>query len=164
MKTIFDLPAHPLLIHLPVVLVPLTAMVAVALAARPQWRRSLGPALAAAVVVATVGTVLAARSGEALNDALKDRIGTLAETHQQLGETTVILTIAFGIAMLAVAIADRRMDPVVAASGAIARSEWLVRVAMGITALVGLLATIWMIRTGHEGATIVWEGVIPDEG
>ena len=39
MRTIFGLPAHPLLVHLAVVLVPVTAVAVVVATLRPAWRR-----------------------------------------------------------------------------------------------------------------------------
>lgn len=154
MKTIFDLPAHPLFVHFPVVLIPLTAAAAVVLAARPGWRPRYTTPLAIAAFIAAASTVLASRSGDELNAELKDRIGDLAEKHQDLGETTVILTIVFFVAVAAVAVADRRIT---------GRAN-LMRVAMVLTAVIAVAATVWTIRTGHEGARIVWEDVIPDDG
>ncbi len=31
---------------------------------------------------------------------------------------------------------------------------------MGASAVLSVLATIWMVRTGDEGARLVWDGVI----
>ena len=37
---------------------------------------------------------------------------------------------------------------------------------LGVTALAVVLAatsTYWVVRTGHEGARITWDGTVPDE-
>jgi len=154
METIFDLPAHPLFVHLPIVLLPIAAIAMFVLLVRPQWRRPAMPSLVAVTAVTAISAVLAARSGDKLNDALRDRIGDLAADHKELGETTVWLTIAFlagTIGVLAVQRLARFSDD--------ARLHHIV---VATTSVLGLLATVWMIRTGHEGASIVWDGVIPE--
>ena len=150
MRTLFDLPSHVFFVHLPLVLVPATALAMVVLAIRPDWRRRFGPALAVATLVGAVGTVLAAASGEEFNDLLQDQIGNVADEHQSLGETTRLLAIGFFVAVTSMVIVDRRggTDPRVPS------------VLSGLSVLLGLLATVWMIRTGHEGARIVWEPTI----
>lgn len=166
MKTVFDLPAHPLFVHFPVVLIPLAAAAAVVLAVRPAWRPRYSTPLAVAAFVGAASAVLASRSGDELNAELKDRIGDLAEKHQDLGETTVILTIVFLVASVAIAVADRRAARAGAqiVSALASRGERVLRGGMALTAVLAVVATIWMIRTGHEGARIVWEDVIVDDG
>jgi hypothetical protein len=41
-NTIFGLPAHPLLVHIPVALIPLCAIGAVVIAISPRWRQRIG--------------------------------------------------------------------------------------------------------------------------
>ena len=41
-ETIFGLPAHPLLVHIPVVLIPLCAAGAVWIVVWPSWRPRIG--------------------------------------------------------------------------------------------------------------------------
>ena len=154
MKTIFDLPAHPLFVHLPIVLLPIVAAGAIILLFRTSWRVPAAPALAAATAVTAISAVLAARSGDELNAALEDRIGDLAADHQALGETTVWLTLAFFIGTLGVVATVR--------SSRVAERRGLQTVTLAATVVLGVLATVWMIRTGHEGASIVWDGVLTE--
>ena len=58
----FGLPAHPLLVHIPVVLIPLGALGAV-LMVWPRLRRTLGWWVCGIVVVAGIATQLAISSG-----------------------------------------------------------------------------------------------------
>lgn len=154
METIFDLPAHPLFVHLPIVLLPIAALGALALLLRPGWRIRGTPALVAVTAVASISALLAAQSGDKLNDALRDRIGDLAADHKALGETTVWLAFAFFAGTLAI-MALHRLPQF--------RSQTQLHTFVLIaTSTLGLLATVWMIRTGHEGASIVWDGVIPE--
>ena len=154
MEKIFDLPAHPLFVHFPIVLIPLVAAGAVAMALRRSWRVQASPSLAVAAFVAAASTVLTVRAGNALNRALENQIGDLAADHKALGQTTQWLTIALFVSAAGVAGAqhlERTRD-----------RESIHRGLMAATAVLGVLATIWTIRTGHEGSSIVWDGVLPD--
>ena len=68
---LFGLPAHPLLVHVPVVMVPLAALGAIAIVVRPRWRRSAGPIVLALAFVGGLGTQLAMMSGEDLQGAVR---------------------------------------------------------------------------------------------
>jgi len=48
------LPTHPLLVHIPVVLVPLAAFGAIAIAARPKWMTHYGLLLLGTTTVITI--------------------------------------------------------------------------------------------------------------
>lgn len=153
MESISGLPAHPLFVHAPVVLMPLTMLAAVAVALRPSWRRRYGPALAVGALVVLVATLLAVSSGEAFEELAGSGIDV--DEHQRLAEATRLLVGAFFAGTLVVAVLDRvrRSDP----------PSWLApatQVAAGVTAVAALLAAFWMYRTGHEGARLVWEGVV----
>lgn len=160
MDSFLGLPSHPLFVHLPVVAVPAAALAALVLALFPAWRRRFGLAAAALSAVGFVGTFMAAQSGEELYVALEDRIGDLADRHQELGEQTLILVAAFFLSMVGSVVADHRLI-----SQFTEQRGWgrhLATALAWIGAVVGAVATVWIIRTGHEGARIVWEGVIPD--
>lgn len=154
METIFDLPAHPLFVHLPIVLLPIAAAGALVLLVRPSWRVAGTPVLVATTAVASMSAVLAAQSGNKLNDILRDRIGDVVADHKALGETTVWLALAFlvGTAALMALLRLPRFR----------KQTQLHTFVLVATTTLGLLATVWMIRTGHEGASIVWDGVIPE--
>jgi len=151
MKTFLGLPAHPLFVHAPLVLVPLVALATVALAVRPQWRRRCSVALAVAALVATVATLLAMQSGEAFAPAVEDVVNI--DDHKSLAETTRLLVALFFVGSVAVAILDRmRSDD----------RPWADRAAQAVVALTAVVAvagSVWMALTGHEGARLVWEGV-----
>lgn len=160
MDTLFGLPSHPLFVHLPVVVVPVAALAALAIALRPAWRRRFGPAVTALAAVGFAGTFMATRSGEELYDVLADRIGDLADDHQELGEQTFILVAVFFLSTVATVVADHRLSRVTE------QPTWLRHAAAALAwvgAAVGAAAMVWMMRTGHEGARIVWEGVVPEQ-
>jgi uncharacterized membrane protein len=154
---LFDLAAHPLLVHAPVVLVPLLFVVSIAFVARPTWRAQMGW-LAAALFVTAIATFLAKGSGEALEHRIGKTIADEAglRQHADLGETTAILVLLQFLSAAGVAIVSRLM------SRAKERARALGIIGnLGLAALVvfGALATIWMARTGHEGARITWQGI-----
>ena len=152
MRSLFDLPAHPFFIHLPLVLVPFNAIAAVAIACRRRWQRRFSVALSIAAFVAAAGAVMAARSGEELNEDLSSRIGPLAEEHQALAETAVWLALAYFVATIGLVLVQR--VAALESNEAIAQGVMMIAVALAIG------AAVWMIRAGHEGSRIVWDGVI----
>ena len=79
-KTIFGLPAHVLLVHIPIVLIPLAAIGALGLWWEP-WRRRLGIATAIVLVAAGIATQLAISSGQTLKGQLEETALIRAHTH-----------------------------------------------------------------------------------
>src|SRR6478735_2572517 len=65
-NSFFGVPAHPLLVHLPVVCIPLATIGALALALRPKWRRPYGLVVIALAAIGAFGAQLATGSGESL--------------------------------------------------------------------------------------------------
>ena len=65
------LPAHPLFIHVPVVLIPLSVLGAFACIARPQWFERYGVLLCLCSIVAMSSIFLAMQAGSALEHALQ---------------------------------------------------------------------------------------------
>ena len=153
MESINDLPAHVLLVHAPVVLLPLTTLAALVVAARPGLRRRAGVGLAVATGVVLVATWLAKESGEAFDELLDGAVNT--SRHESLAETTMVLVLLFFLGTTAAVAADwwgRRGGP-----------AWLDRAAgglMAVSTVVAVVATVWMVRTGDEGARLVWDGVV----
>jgi K+ transporter len=156
MERIFDLPAHPLFVHAPMVLLPLTAIAAVLFTFRPIWRVRFRWQLTAASFIVFVSTFLATQSGEALDHALKGLAPV--DKHADLAEVTQIL--CFGLFVLSVAMAflGPRLNPISGSDRVSQQYKATGSFLAVIVALVAVLATVWMIRTGHEGASVVWTG------
>ncbi len=72
MDTFAGLPAHPLLVHAPVVLVPVVALLVILMIVRPQWLERFGWLAVGLAGLALVTGVLAENSGEALEEAVED--------------------------------------------------------------------------------------------
>lgn len=164
-KTLFGLPAHPLLVHIPVVLVPLAAMIAVVFAFRPVWLDRFGWGLVALSGVGALGAILAADSGEALVE-LQNKAETAArENHFELGDTARLMAIIFFCVVTSVVVlrylARRRAAGGKESAGAwrfIASKGGAIGVAV-VLVLSAFAAMYTIIQAGHQGATITWEDV-----
>ena len=154
LESIGELPSHPLFVHAPVVLMPLLAVFALVLLARPGWRRQVGLALPVLSAGVAVATFLAKESGEELKELLGD-FAPNTDKHESLANTALVLILLLLVVSAAMVVADRWAQ----GDG----PGWLPRASV---ALVGLsvalsgLATIWMFRAGHEGARLVWKGTV----
>ena len=154
MTVINGLPAHALLVHLVVVLVPLTGLLVIVCGLWPAARRGqllwLTLALATATMILTPITIDA---GEWLYD-LRTKPSPILREHAERGETMVY----FAAALLAVAIAlvvlrllERRSE----------RRRTVTQIVAGIVVLaVGISSMIQIYRTGDAGAHSVWGGEI----
>jgi uncharacterized membrane protein len=140
-KMAFGLPAHPLLLHVPVVFVPILGLATLAVASNKRlFERHLLP-LAAFSVVTMAATILAAGAGEALREERERDIpasmrGTL-ENHADAGDT-LRLTMVFLTLVLVAALFTKK------------------RTALRVVAvLLALVAIFFVIRTGHLGTELV---------
>jgi uncharacterized membrane protein len=153
------LPAHPLIVHLPVVLAPLAFLGAlVALAVKP-WRGWLLPLTATLAAVSAAGAQLAAMSGEGLEELLDEESAAI-ERHAELGEQVLPFLLVFLAFALLAAVAwhlVRRGEADETASPRLATWRKLAIPCMVLSMLTGALATVWVVRAGHSGAESVWE-------
>jgi len=162
MENLFGLPAHPLLVHVPVVLVPLAAIGVVAMAIRPSWQRTFGPVVAALAGIGFLGAVLAAGSGEELEEkrrSVGETISATLEEHGDLGETAQwIAGLFFLVVLLWVLFAWWRRRVGEEAAVAKVRKPRLVAVVLMVASIVaGAGAAISIAAAGHNGAKAVWE-------
>ncbi len=166
---LFDLPAHPLLIHAPIVLLPIAAILTIVLAFKPAWRRRAGWFPFSGVFVVTVLLFGAKESGESFSDAFDSAFGEGAidiDRHEELGNMTFVLTLVWLAAMFALtmweAVQRRGATDASGATGtALTPSPYVSYGLSALASLFAVLATIWLIRTGHEGAEVVWSPVVP---
>lgn len=152
------LPAHPLLVHGPVVLIPLMALLGIAMIIRPAWRITLGPWVVLLGVVMFAMTFLAAHTGEELqaNVASTQMIKDHAQQGGALRPIALALLVAiFLLVAPAWSIARGGRGPL----ATLGRSPLWNIVSIVLVVLTGVLATYWVIQTGHSGATAVWHKV-----
>jgi hypothetical protein len=165
MDEILGLPAHPLLVHGAVVLVPLAAAGVALIAFWPAARFRLGYAVLAIAAAGAMTAVLAQRSGESLEDRVRET--ELIEEHTELGATGTTAGIAVLVAALAVVATDvvlrMRASADDAEGTAPATPSRVPSIVVGVVALV--LATggaIQVGRIGHSGAKAVWNATTDD--
>jgi hypothetical protein len=155
MKEIFGLPAHPLFVHIPVVLIPLVSLGVVLIALRPAWRRRFGWVAVGASAIVMIATLLTVSSGEEFDK----RIGQfdLTKHHRELGQTTRWLVMALFVLVLAFVLIGRYADRNTSAAASLGWMRPLLTGLVVVTIATAALSTVWVARTGHEGTKIVWE-------
>lgn len=162
MDTIGGLVAHPLLVHVPVVLVPLAAVGAAAMAVRGEWRQRFATVVMVLAGVGAVGAVLASRSGEALEERFEasgQTIGDTLERHAEMGESAPVVVAVFFVLLLAWTLfaAWRRRVGEERAVAVVRRPRVVAAVLCALAVLGGVVASVVVVRTGHSGAESVWE-------
>jgi branched-subunit amino acid permease len=149
MNNLLGTPAHPLLVHLPVVGIPVLAILAIAMIVKPQWRERLAVPTAVFGVVMAGAVILAASAGESLQERVPDT--ALVRTHAELGDQLKTITVVFAFFLVAYAVVLKFKS-----------HELLKRLAPLLPALLvgcvflGAAATVWDVRAGHAGAKAVW--------
>lgn len=165
MFTVSGVPAHPLLVHAVVVLIPLAALGAVAVAVRPAWARPYGLLVAAGALGGAASALLARFAGEQLENAIEitPEFEPVIDQHEQFG--TIVVLAAWPFAVLAI------VTFVLARRGGVSgrhgqdrtvrtRSGTATRVVAGLSALAGLVAAGATVLAGHSGAAAVWSSVV----
>lgn len=146
-ETVFGLPVHPLVVHAPVVLIPLTALGIVAIVVVPRWRRGYGPLVAAGSVAAFLSALAARLTGEAFEESLDlgGQVAEKVEIHEQLGQVLPWFVLVQAVLTVALVLVDRR--------GA-GRAVVLTVAVLAVVAAGA--ATVQVVRTGHAGSEAVW--------
>ena len=98
MEMLFGLPAHPLLVHFPVVAIPAFSIAALLWTLRPWQNKNAGLGVAVFGIVTAISAILAASSGEALAETLQS--GDTIDRHRELGETLRLIVILQAVAFI----------------------------------------------------------------
>jgi len=147
---IAGLPLHPLLVHLVVVLIPLTALALLLAVLWPAARRRLGVVTPLAALVLVVLVPLTQAAGESLAAEVGPVPAVVA--HQELGERLLPWTVALLVAAAAQWVWFRWGAPRV---GRPARIAVHVVLALG-SAVVAVGITVLVVLIGESGARAVW--------
>ncbi len=141
------LPLHPLIVHLAVVFIPLSALGAIAIAIRPAWSKRFGVLVVIGAAVGAVTAVIAKNSGE----DLATQVGVTSE-HLDYGSLMPLLALGFLALVVVFWLFDRGVP------GNRGRPLWLKLVA-GVLVIAALGIIIWTAITGHSGAESVWGSI-----
>lgn len=148
-KAVGGLPAHPLLLHFPVVLVPALSAATIALTMRQEWWSRYRVALAVLGLVALATTILAADAGEAFRESSPAFEIPALDEHARLGEQLKFLMVFFSGSIVALVSLDKgRLS--------IYRKRPLSGLMRFGLSLLSILALVWVVRTGHEGAKVTF--------
>ena len=137
------LPAHPLLVHLVVVLLPLTAAGAILVSVWPAAQRKLTFLIPLGAVVGALAVPITTRAG---ND-LADKLGNppFIEQHESYGDQVLPWAIALAVTTLAQWFYLRRGTATVP------------RVVLALLVVASAVGTATLVAlTGDSGAQAVW--------
>ena len=151
------LPAHPLFVHIPVVLIPLVAIGAVAMACSSRVRDRLGWVVLGLAVVAGLSTQLAISSGQALQESVQK--SSALDRHVAIAESIRPLALLLFLVALGVMLIDRRKRGAWPfRSGA--RQDALPAVAraglVALTIAVAITTCVRLYQIGDTGAKATW--------
>ncbi|MFG3709759.1 DUF2231 domain-containing protein [Micromonospora sp. NPDC047730] len=154
-KEILGLPAHVLVVHAVVVLVPLLALLSAAYVALPRFRPRLDWAVAILAVAAPVTAFVAVESGEELNDAFLAR-GMQGPIVDQILEHSRYGDLLFWYA-LPLAVASLLLLVVTSGHPRVPRlPSWITPVLSVVVVALGVVSLVYAYLTGHSGAEAVW--------
>ncbi|MFD2766821.1 DUF2231 domain-containing protein [Micromonospora eburnea] len=158
-REVNGLPLHVLVIHAVVVLVPLLALLSVAYGVLPRWRSRLDWAVAGLAVVTPIATFVAKESGEAFEEAQRQRgLGgeflRKIEEHSEYGDTLFWFTIGLAVAALLLLLVTSGLTRV--------RSlpRWLAQVLTAVVVVLAVFALVYVFLAGDSGAEVVWGGTL----
>ena len=162
LESIAGLPAHPLVVHAAVVLVPLAALGLIVVTVWPAARARYGWLVLGVTVVATGFVFLATGSGEALEERVERN--ELVRDHAELGDAMQGFAVALLLGAAAVMVLDwwlgRQAAPATSSEDATALPGWVrpARIAVAVFAVVAAALALWWIwRVGHSGAKATWD-------
>ena len=175
MSTLNGLPAHILLVHVIVVLLPLSALLLVASASWEQARRRLAGANAILAVFVLAMVPVTTNAGEWLERRVPST--ELLRAHTELGDSAVF--VAIPVAVLALVVWWRQREGAVAVESdvdgaggtttltrtAVRRRTFLAPASRTVTTVIMVLAVLaaagacyQIYRIGDSGAQASWQG------
>ena len=157
------LPAHPLFVHVPVVLIPTTVVAAIVFMVKPRWFSRFGIALAVASIFAMSSVFLTMQAGAALRGALhlRGQAASLISEHSQAAHILAIVYVAFTATLIVAFAAQRISGGMPTGLGIVDRPLSPRPVFTGLRVALVLLsigAGYMTFRTGDLGAKAVWAG------
>lgn len=156
-STLAGLPAHALLVHAAVILVPLAALALVATGWKASWRKAYSLPIAILAVAGAVFAFLAKESGEPLEDAVKRAASAAGESarfgeHPEQGDTAFVFALLFALTAVAVWAVDRYQVR-------FSLPKWSGIAAYVVALIPAAVALTTMVIAGHSGAALVWKDV-----
>jgi hypothetical protein len=159
------LPAHPLFVHVPVILIPTTVLAAVVFAFKRDWLARYGIALAVVSIVAMSATFLTMQAGAALRGELnlQGQAAKLISEHSQAAHILAIIYVVFTATLIVTFAAQRisaGMPTGLAVVDELLSPRWVLGGLRVALVLLSIGAGYMCFRTGDLGAKAVWQGRI----
>ena len=169
------LPAHPLFVHVPVILIPLAVVAALALAARPALvaRHGIWVGLVAVVALGALNLTMGAGNQLRSDLGLTGGFGPaqLIARHAHAASILRVLFIVFTAVLLVAVAVFRTRDRRVTGIGVVDRLLDGVRSAAPLSAALRVLVVVlalacayFVFHVGDLGAQAVWKGRISAHG
>ncbi len=156
-STIFGLPAHPLVVHAVVVLVPLAALSALVVAVWPAARARYAPLALGVATLALISVPLATHTGEQLESHVRPSPFVEHHTAMADGLLPFMAVLWLGLAALVTA-------RVLSHSRGVGWARYLAGGA-AVVAVAGAIASgVQVARIGDSGARAAWHGVATTSG
>jgi uncharacterized membrane protein len=157
------LPAHPLFVHLPVILIPTTVIAAVVFVFKREWLARYGIALAVVSIVAMSSIFLTMQAGAALRGELnlQGQAAKLISEHSQAAHILAIVYVVFTATLIVTFAAQRisaGMPTGLAVVDELLSPRWVVGGLRVVLVLLSIGAGYMCFRTGDLGAKAVWQG------
>jgi preprotein translocase subunit SecG len=166
MDRLLGLPAHPLLVHIPVAMLPLAMAGVVVMLIRRAWYERYKWAVLAIGAIGTLGAILAAASGEGLEKQIAGKEGQAAaraaHDHAEAGDLARTLAIVFFVflalyVLLPWFLERRAASRADADQNGRIEPSWLRPALMVAVAITGIASMVSIIEAGHSGAAKAWE-------
>jgi len=159
------LPAHPLFVHVPVILIPTTVVVAIVCMIKPEWFSRYGIALAVVSIAAMSSVFLTLQSGAALRAALnlQGPAASLISQHAQSAHILAIVYVGFTATLIVTLAAQRISGGMPTGLDIVDRllsAKSMFTALRIVLVLLSIGAGYMTFRTGDLGAKAVWDGRI----
>jgi hypothetical protein len=160
-----NLPAHPLFVHVPVVLIPVTILAAILCVIKTEWFSRFGIALAVVSIAAMSSIFLTMQAGAALRSALRlhGRAAHLISEHAQAAKILAIIYVFFTAIVIVTFAAQRISGGMPTGLRVLDRALSSTAMYTGLRVALVLLsigAAVMVFRVGDLGAKAVWQGRI----
>jgi hypothetical protein len=157
------LPAHPLFVHVPVILIPTTVVAAIVFMAKPEWFSRYGIALAVVSIVAMSSIFLTMQAGAALRAALnlQGPAANLISQHAQAAHYLAYIYVLFTASVIVAFAAQRISGGMPTGLGIVDRPlspQPMFALLRVVLVVLSIGAGYMCFRTGDLGAKAVWQG------
>ncbi|MDO5617221.1 cytochrome b5-like heme/steroid binding domain-containing protein [Kocuria sp.] len=156
-SSVGDLPLHPLVVHIAVVLLPLSALMLLLAAFVPAVRRRFLGLGVIGAIIGVAATYISKESGEALAQTVGE-----PQSHAQWGDRLMVVSVIFLVlAVVWWTVARRSTARAATADSSASRSGGGLAAILGfITAALSVAVIVLAVLTGHSGAQAVWGGTV----